>query len=387
MIGTGRGYLLHLTLCAGQPSDKTVETKSIRDVVMQLVQPYIGQWRRLTMDNFYNFVPLYKQLYDLQILATGTIRPDRQQFPDAHKRSGTAELRAASKTSGGVICSQHPDLPAMFIVSYYRTHLKSDQRHYITTAHARPHHFTLKASERRRAAAAPSGGGSGSSGGGGGGGAAAAGDTASAASARAAIGESASALAAAAPPPAKPAAKTIPNVAADYNARMNVIDEANRWSAMYTPWRRTRRWWFSIIIGLFHIAVANAWVLYRCYREAEQQEHKNFAQWTDTLARELIDLKPRKRTTKPNVAQHSYAQEDGAKRPVRGRCSICCSRTVELDHHSRRTETQVGRKTSWFCTECSTSLLSKVYVCDAQPCRIEHAVHPPPAPVFRKADG
>jgi hypothetical protein len=26
---------------------------------------------------------------------------------------------------------------------------------------------------------------------------------------------------------------------------MNVIDEANRWAALYTPWRRSTRWWLD----------------------------------------------------------------------------------------------------------------------------------------------
>ena len=172
-----------------------------------------------------------------------------------------------------------------------------------------------------------------------------------------------------------------PHVAADYNARMNVIDEANRWAAMYTPWRRAKRWWFSIILGFIHISVTNAWVLYRATVPAEEQTYRSFALWTDALAVALITIKPLRKVSRPAVARHSYAQERGAKGPIRGRCSVCCHRTVEHDH-AKRIEAQSGRKSSWFCVDCSARIFSKIYVCDDQDCRIAHAVAPNEAPVL-----
>jgi hypothetical protein len=381
VLGTAKGYLLHITLCSGASADSTVETKSIKDVVLMLVEPYCGVWRRLTMDNYYNFIPLYVLLWDRKLLATGTIRNNRQQFPESHRHKGTPALRAASKAGGGVQCSQHPTLPALFVVSYFRTHLKDDQRHYLTTAHARPHHMAPKASERRRAAAAArrSAGGSAASGG--------------AAAAEAASASASSSSAPAAEPPAAAPAKTIPRVAADYNQRMNVIDEANRWAAMYTPWRRAKRWWFSITMGFVHIAVANAWVLYRSTIPPEEQLQRTFGQWTDALALELIALKPRKKTARPTLQAHNYAQSihRTRKRPIQGRCSVCCLRTTSPGINraagvSQRTEDQVGRQTPWFCRECSHATLRVVYVCDNFDCRAHHAAAPPPPAAIRPAE-
>lgn len=414
VVGTGSGYILHSVLCAGK-TDTTTETKSTVEVVKQLVGPYVGQWRRLTIDNYYTFIPLFQQLYAYKVLATGTIRPNRQQFPEHHRFKGTKALRQASTEKGGVHRSQHPDLPALNIVSYFRTHFKDDQRHYITTAHSNPHHMTAKASHHRRKSAAakkaakamppappppeP--------------------DAESAAavpassrldfkhSAVSSTSASASASGSAALPPTKTVGKaanvadaaavsqkdkevvhTLPQVAFDYNAKMSVIDAANRWAAMYSPWRRSPRWWLSIILHLFHVAVSNSFVLYRLHQPTDSK-WLSFSKFTDALAVDLLELIPPRNPPYLILSKpHTFAQQINpeTKKSIARRCSVCCSRSVTKQTNARgqpvRSETQSGGQSTYFCVECSRSCMRFVYVCNKIDCRARHIASPPLPPLI-----
>lgn len=163
---------------------------------------------------------------------------------------------------------------------------------------------------------------------------------------------------------------------------------------MYTPWRRAKRWWFSIILGFIHIAVSNAWVLYRWHVPEGEQDLSTFAQWTDKLAIELIGHAPGKRRQSEMSAlnHHTFVHmysPDKPDTPKQQRCSVCAKRvitTVVIHGKVQRKEKQTGAQSTWFCRECSRLCVRGIPVCKAAACRFYHALHPPQPSIFGAAE-
>lgn len=55
------------------------------NVVLKLIQPHINYWRSVSTDRYYTSIPLFRALYNLKVMANGTIQKNRKGFPEEFK--------------------------------------------------------------------------------------------------------------------------------------------------------------------------------------------------------------------------------------------------------------------------------------------------------------
>ena len=83
LADSSNGYTIDFNIYIGKSAGRTVSEHGLGyDVVMKLMQPFHHQGYHLFFDNFYSSVVLLKDLFDLGVLATGTIRENRKEFPE-----------------------------------------------------------------------------------------------------------------------------------------------------------------------------------------------------------------------------------------------------------------------------------------------------------------
>lgn len=127
VLACGDGYVLSSVLYPGK-AGAAPEAGLTANVVLRLMWPYRGRWRRVVTDQWYTGVELALALYQLQITTIGTIRADRKLVP-SQLRSGAA---------GEVKVLQHRTTPALHLIGFYKTAKKGDRRLYLSTSATAP---------------------------------------------------------------------------------------------------------------------------------------------------------------------------------------------------------------------------------------------------------
>ena len=127
VLACGDGYVLSSVLYPGK-AGASPEAGLTANVVLRLMWPYRGRWRRVVTDQWYTGVELALALYQLQITTVGTIRADRKLVP--------SQLRTGA--SGEVKVLQHRTTPALHLIGFYKTAKKGDRRLYLSTSTTAP---------------------------------------------------------------------------------------------------------------------------------------------------------------------------------------------------------------------------------------------------------
>ena len=81
-------YVCNFQIYTGR-DERTPEHGLSKRVVMDLIQPYLAKGHRLYVDNFYSSPHLFKELYDQNTLACGTVRQERKGMPNELKTKNT----------------------------------------------------------------------------------------------------------------------------------------------------------------------------------------------------------------------------------------------------------------------------------------------------------
>jgi len=163
-----------------------------------------------------------------------------------------------------------------------------------------------------------------------------------------------------------------PSVSIQYNRGMWAVDTANQYAAKNAPGRRSKRYWLSIVLHYFHVAVVNAYLLYSTYGH-ESLPKIDFPQFRDALGEALVDGFTAGRETigrppNPTTSKHSHVQSDfdpARGRRTQGRCTQCVKQIGP-----RGNRKQTGHQTTRLCAECtaaSSSTTWKAWVCDKDP--------------------
>ena len=158
---------------------------------------------------------------------------------------------------------------------------------------------------------------------------------------------------------------SVPTIFDQYNKRMFGVDLSNQYAAMYSPWRRSQRWWLPIVLHYFHVAVVNAYLLYSAYG-AESLPSLEFSKFRERLAEELTVGFTTGRTVigrppKQSTGKHEHVETDEqfySGRRKNGLCSVCA-----FSSGSRGNQTVSGHRTSWICKQCSWNPSKPIWVC------------------------
>jgi len=172
-----------------------------------------------------------------------------------------------------------------------------------------------------------------------------------------------------------------PSVSIQYNRGMWAVDTANQYAAKNAPGRRSKRYWLSIVLHYFHVAVVNAYLLYSTYGH-ESLPKIDFPQFRDALGEALVDGFTAGRGTigAPTTHASKHTQEQsrtpsGGGRRERGRCSVCCHQFGNGRTNNREQE---GSRTTFRCAECSKRSCRSIWVCsihDKPECWKKHSTH------------
>jgi hypothetical protein len=127
VLACGDGYVLSSVLYPGK-SGASPEAGLTANVVLRLMWPYRGRWRRVVTDQWYTGVELALALYQLQITTVGTIRADRKLVPSQLRTGAAGEIKVL----------QHRTSPALHLIGFYKTAKKGDRRLYLSTSTAAP---------------------------------------------------------------------------------------------------------------------------------------------------------------------------------------------------------------------------------------------------------
>jgi hypothetical protein len=165
---------------------------------------------------------------------------------------------------------------------------------------------------------------------------------------------------------------TVPSVVPLYNRRMWTVDCSNKYVATDTPHRRSPRWWLSIVLHYFHVAVVNAYLLYSKFGHDSLPTASTFHAFRKLLADELVagfDAGRQKigRPSNPNTIKHTPRKTDEYYNNGRRKDGWCVS--CSNSEGSRGAQVRTGSKSVWKCLECD------VWVCfdglDAE-CWVRH---------------
>ena len=86
LADSSNGYTVDFNVYIGRHAAETVSNKGLGyDVVMKLIQPFHHQGYHLFFDNSYSSVVLFRYLFAVGVLATGTISESCRQFPESMK--------------------------------------------------------------------------------------------------------------------------------------------------------------------------------------------------------------------------------------------------------------------------------------------------------------
>lgn len=267
-------------------------------VVLELVERYASLWRVVAMDSFYSRCTLFYALFLKRLTAVGAVRSDSKYYPTAQ----FGELSVDSCDS--LRCKNFPELIAVVHRNQSRTKL------YLSTATsvlANGDIELLRAhAGKKRADSDPK--------------------------------------------------YTVPSVYLLYNKFMSGVDLANQRVANISMWRKSNRWWLSILYHFMCVSISNGWYLYQHYG-VETGPEFTLQQWRFRLITELMGTYQTR--SKPGPAQVSSDSScelirsgDKSAHP----CSVC--------HHrvGKRGEKSIphGSRTTFICHKCGK------YVCDTK---------------------
>jgi hypothetical protein len=309
-IGTRDGYVFREILYRGKTDSKARDDGHTSRVVFDLMGPYLnptgGGYRLLTTDSYYTSVPLAKELFGSRVLFNGAFHPVRSHFPKDLKKPTDALERYDSRIRQAKL---HDSLLAVLYVAASASSRKTNRPSlYVSTVTPVPVEFA----------------GSGTN-----------------------------------------MDANMPPTVSLYNSQMSGIDIANRLAAKNSPWRRARRWFVAIFLHYFHVAVANAFLLYSWYGAAELPT-MNFGEFTLSLATALMEGFTAGRAVpgRPHALvarKHNIERFDGRfanEQQKRGNCRVCAH-----SYGARGEQKLTGKKTMWICTTCSAAA-RPFWVCD-----------------------
>lgn len=382
-ISNSFGYVLCQRLYEGKTGGRSTAAGLTERVVLQLMEPYghaaavaaarddagaapvIGPHRTVTMDSFYSGAPLFKKLFDDNTLAVGTLNPTRAMYPKElndvklgpyvrcerthHHTTTTLPLRRADtslhRTSWDLLRlkGSTPSLPLFLSHSdtfAVRQNVKHPElvcvacdkdgkrRLYLSTASEvpmNPKRYKPNSSDEWL---------------------------------------------------------TVPSVVPLYNRRMWTVDCSNQYAANDTPHRRSPRWWLSIVLHYFHVAVVNAYLLYSRFGHESLPTANTFHAFRKLLADELVAGYDagRGKIGRPSIRASNHTQEQSIApaaggRRERGNCGVCCH---QLGNSRNGTRSRSGCTTSFRCAECSTRSGRSIWVCDVRvndQCWHQHCKH------------
>lgn len=103
---TADGVILSLQVYTGKINNAPEKGQAMR-VVMDLVTPFMGEWREVTADNLFTSVELVEALLERQTLYTGTMRANKPQLPPEFIQTKGREPKTAFEGFHGqkTLCS------------------------------------------------------------------------------------------------------------------------------------------------------------------------------------------------------------------------------------------------------------------------------------------
>jgi hypothetical protein len=292
-------------------------------VVLDLVEPYANSWRVVAMDNFYSRCSLFHSLYCKEFCAIGSVRKNSKFFP--HEQ--LIEDGVAVDSWRTLRCLNFPPMLAVAHSNKSRTQL------YLSTAtpvlcSGDIDNFSAHAGKKRKAA---------------------------------------------------DPTFSVPSVYLLYNKFMSGVDLANQRAANISMWRKSRRWWMSIVYHYVCVAVSNSWYLYKHFG-IDTGPDLTLQEWRTILMSELMGTyccRSRPGPTVNNDTLHKQDQQLGVRAQ---RCFVCFHRVGKRgdkpDYHGAYTSFQC-RCGKWVCDankkDCfEFHKLSKIRPCTHQGCKRGH---------------
>ena len=111
LADSSNGYTVDFNVYIGKVTGQETSKFGLGyDVVMKLIRPFLNQGYHLFVDNFYTSVKLFKDLFAQGVLATGTMRETRRDFPAALKNS---KEWAKGKERGSMRWERYPPCLAL----------------------------------------------------------------------------------------------------------------------------------------------------------------------------------------------------------------------------------------------------------------------------------
>ena len=113
------GYVLTFQVYTGKLSDTESSSKGVAHrVVMDLVDPYLGKGHWLFTENYYSSPALFLDLLEHNTYATGTVRPNRKNYPEILKSESKMDVGSYHfATSGDLVAVRWHDRRDVYMVS------------------------------------------------------------------------------------------------------------------------------------------------------------------------------------------------------------------------------------------------------------------------------
>ena len=293
------GYVLTFQIYTGKRESSSLDSKGVSyQVVMDLLSPYLGKGHWVFTDNYYTSPLLFMDLLAKKTYATGTIRQNRRNFPEALKSYNNPSLNM-----GNYHFATSSELTAV---------LWRDRRdvHVLSTAHSQSIGMVMKRPKGSREKL---------------------------------------------PIPC-------PTSISDYNSFMGGVDITDQHISYYSlTQRRTLKWWKKIFWRMIDISILNSWIIFRTnIKDSDISSHREFRiALVHELVQPLLSLKASPecpvsltyaKGRRPASAEKRLLGKHFAfKSSRRGRCTVC-SNKVTPDGKKEDT------KTMNFCPKCDVHL-------------------------------
>jgi hypothetical protein len=208
LADSSNGYTVDFNVYIGKDAaSETSENGLGYDVVMKLMQPYLGQGYHLYLDNFYTSTKLLKDLFLHATPSTGTVKLSRKGFP---KCLLDAKAWARKGKRGDFRWIRHSPVLAMQWIDSKPVSL-------LTTLYSANEQVSCQRNTKKRGVFTE---------------------------------------------------LTLPQPFAihEYNQYMNGVDRSDQMLACHNVSKKCRRWWKTLFFHLIDIAVVNSFILFQRYR-------------------------------------------------------------------------------------------------------------------------
>ncbi len=209
LADSDNGYTVDFNVYTGKNAAKDISQHGLSyDVVMELMDPYLGQGYHLYLDNFYTSPQLVKDLFSKGTPSVGTVKPNRKDFP---KSLLNVKAWAKKRDRGSVRWVRHSPVLALQWID-------SKPVSILTTLHSANDKVSCKRRTKKHE---------------------------------------------------KFQEITIPQPVAihDYNQFMNGVDRSDQMLACHNVSKKCYTWWKTLFFHLVDIAVVNSFILFQRYRE------------------------------------------------------------------------------------------------------------------------